>query len=196
MRIDLQGTRINKLSVLWPSMRIAKPRLWVCRCQCGKLCDVSERTIRGGTAFSCGCVHPNLKHGMSGTPEYHTWHGMHYRCTNPKAASWKNYGARGIRVCQRWSDIKAFLYDMGPRPEDHTIDRIDSDGNYEPSNCRWATWQVQNDPSRWTRPRAKRSDIYIIRVGERRLSVSELSKELGISTQAIYQKIARLEKCS
>lgn len=69
---------------------------------------------------------------------------MHRRCENPKSTSYNDYGAKGIRVCARWSDFKTFVKDMGPRPEGYTLDRIDPKGNYEPDNCRWANWKTQN----------------------------------------------------
>ena len=76
---------------------------------------------------------------------------MRQRCNNPRATSYAHYGGRGIKVCERWSSYEAFLQDMGERPAGLTLDREDVDGNYEPSNCRWATWQVQNTNKR---PRA------------------------------------------
>lgn len=92
-----------------------------------------------------------LVHGGFGTPEYAAWGAMIQRCTNPRHPRWKYYGARGITICQRWRDsFPAFLADMGPRPSaGHSLDRVNNDGHYEPSNCRWATWPEQ---------RANRSD--------------------------------------
>jgi hypothetical protein len=89
-------------------------------------------------------------HGMHNTPEYRTWTGMKERCYNPSADSYKNYGGRGITVCDRWrDDFPAFYADMGPRPsENHSLDRRDTDGNYEPENCRWATRSEQQKNKR------------------------------------------------
>jgi hypothetical protein len=90
-----------------------------------------------------------LKHGLlrrsvSRPPEYVVWGKMNSRCRNPRAPDWKNYGGRGITVCERWRDYTAFISDMGPRPTaQHSIERVDNDRGYEPGNCIWATRAVQ-----------------------------------------------------
>ncbi|UOF79264.1 homing endonuclease [Caudoviricetes sp.] len=83
-------------------------------------------------------------HGWTNTREYRVWHDMRQRCNNPKNSRYEKYGARGISVCDRWQDFSNFISDMGSRPgPEYSIDRINNDGNYEPSNCRWATRSVQ-----------------------------------------------------
>lgn len=132
--------------------------IWACVCACGSKLDVRKAYLTSGDTASCGCLRrentSNLKRGHSlahSSPTYDIWVLMRQRCNNPRATSYAHYGGRGIKVCERWSSYEAFLQDMGERPEGLTLDREDVDGNYEPSNCRWATWQVQNTNKR---PRA------------------------------------------
>lgn len=127
-------------------------------CDCGGRKSIKELSaVVNRYTCSCGCLHlakiakGNPKHGQYGTREYHSWSAMIQRCCNPKNPAYRNYGARGIAVCQRWMAFKNFLSDMGTRGEGLSIDRIDNNGNYEPSNCRWATRAVQNSNTRRSR---------------------------------------------
>jgi AP2 domain. len=162
--IDLSGKRFGRLFVIGRAPNKGKDTVWLCRCDCGTEKVVRGNDIKRGKIESCGCLHSemlikrNYVHGHSAkgkfTYEYHSWASMIQRCENEKRNNFKYYGGRGIKVCDRWKNsFENFLEDMGPRPsKNHTLDRIDVNGNYEPSNCRWV------DKSNQSRNQRVRSD--------------------------------------
>lgn len=150
-------------------------RQYECRCDCGNIKVIKGVNLRFGSIVSCGCykkqfiIQFNFKHGYSSSPIYRTWESMIQRCTNKKTSRYHRYGGRGIKVCDRWQGKDGFvnfLADMGERPKGTSIDRIDNDGNYEPSNCRWADLETQTRSLRGENsPHAKltQSDVDAIR---------------------------------
>ena len=160
--IDLAGQTFG----LWRVVSRDGRRLWNCICTCGTSKRVRHDHLRSGMSQSCGCVKAKSlgdlarTHGGSKRSEYTVWISMKDRCTNKKHKSYPNYGGRGITVCDQWlQSFARFLADIGPRPcgrtgkcSAYTIERRNNDGNYEPGNCYWATWEEQ---ARNRRPQKK-----------------------------------------
>lgn len=134
---------------------------YLCQCVCGRQSIVHAVSLRSGHSRSCGCLSQDVlrsrrqSHGFAPngprSTTYIIWKSMRQRCRNQNAEAFKNYGGRGIKVCERWEKFENFLADMGERPGNLSLDRIDNDGNYEPGNCRWATRIEQRANSRTRR---------------------------------------------
>ena len=192
MKIPIQiGQTFNRLTVLsYASTDKHGCHNWNCRCQCGKEVTVKSTRLRSGDTKSCGCIRGVAKttHGHTwkggATPEYDAWKSLRARCKNPKTRSYHLYGGRGITVCERWDNsFEAFLEDMGTKPSpEHSLDRINTNGNYEPSNCRWATNEEQRANKR------KGAHVYAT-INGRRMPLYKWVKEFGLPKDLPYCRL-------
>jgi hypothetical protein len=155
-QLNITRDRYSNLIVISSAGQQGKRSLWNCLCDCGNTKVVSLSDLRSKKVKSCGCLRIRTikelrtSHGLSTNTnlksEYGIWIKMKQRCNNPTCRYYKDYGARGITVCESWANsFEKFLSDMGSRPsKNHTIERVNNGGNYEPSNCEWATRQSQS----------------------------------------------------
>lgn len=190
--IDLKGKKFGRLTIIDFAEIRYRRAFWLCECVCGNVKIVDGIRLRSGKTRSCGCLRREMSaergrrlntiHGGSYTSEYRIWISMRSRCLDETHTSYHNYGGRGIKVCDRWREsFVSFLEDMGPRPSlQHSIDRIDNDGDYTPKNCRWATMKEQRRNSRQNR--------FIIAFGERRTLI-EWSECYGIGPRTISRRL-------
>lgn len=161
---------------------------YLCQCECGNKKVVVLGNLKSGQSKSCGCWNEeskkgntrSKKHGMSFSREYRTWESMLARCECITNREYPDWGGRGIKVCERWHDFNNFYADMGKRPLNTTLDRIDNNGNYEPSNCRWASAKVQANN--------KRSNTLITYKGKTQ-TLQQWADETGIYSGTISMRI-------
>lgn len=152
---NVAGMRFGRLKVTRFAGRATSRQgwyyLWECCCDCGNTIYAAAHNLKSGKTASCGCLNKEVAsrthtvHGLRDSPEWHVWCSMKARCYNPKTKNFFRYGGRGIRVAASWlAEFAAFYRDMGPRPSPHhSLERRDNNGNYEPSNCYWATAKQQ-----------------------------------------------------
>jgi hypothetical protein len=182
---------------------------WRCICDCGVIVVTRGYSLRSGNTGSCGCRRRsassraardrNTKHGQTKTPTWSSWRAMVQRCTDPNVRCWKNYGGRGIKVCERWlgeNGFVNFLADVGERPDGRTLDRFpDGNGNYEPGNVRWATAKEQAANQRpRVPPKIKlHQRAQIAWLAEMGWNQSEIAAQYGIS-QTRASQIVRAQR--
>lgn len=195
-KLNLVGLKFSRLTVLSElSERTTSGKVqFECQCDCGKIVKVIGSKLKNGWTKSCSCLQKeavkersvilNKTHGLSRTSIYTTYQSMIARCNNPKAESYTRYGGRGIKVCKRWMEsFENFYQDMGDKPsKSHSIERISNEGDYELSNCKWATiFEQENNKS---------TNVVISYKGDL-LTIAELSRLLNISYSKLWNRLKR-----
>lgn len=187
-KIDLTGAVFGKLTVTGLSHRNAKKEaVWNCSCSCGGAIQVRGSCLTGIVRFrSCGCNKGHWTHRLTERGKksglYGIWTAMKNRCYNPNSEYYADYGGRGIKVCDRWKgSFESFFEDLGDRPKGMTLERIDNNGDYGPSNCHWATRKDQ--------ARNRRSNVILEFQGRSQI-LDGWAKEIGIEAATIRRRLA------
>lgn len=177
------GDRFGQITLVSIVESPRRGTFWLCRCDCGNEVVKYAGHIRAGQAKSCGCVKgAHRTHQMSGSSEYRAWDNARSRCYRENDRKYPTYGGRGVRMCEAWrQSFEAFIADMGKKPTSlHTLDRINNDGNYEPSNCRWATRTEQNNNRSFNR--------HLMLNGEL-LTVAQAARAVGLPHATILHRL-------
>lgn len=189
-KLDLTGQKFGRLTVVEYHSTKNKRAMWLCRCECGNERIHSTSNLKAGDTLSCGCYRTeNIQrirttHGMFGTRIYSIWSDMKRRCTDSSVVGYENYGGRGIKVCEEWTNFESFYswaIDNG-YSDNLTLERIDVNGNYEPNNCKWATMIEQANN--------KRNNV-IVEIDGVSKTVAEWSRLTGIPYMKIYKRVRR-----
>ena len=170
-RIDLTNQKFGQLTAI----EYQSKAFWKCQCSCGAVTRALSTNLIRGRVKSCGCSRKS-----EFKRERQIYSNMIYRCTNPNNAKYKNYGGRGIGICEQWLEsFENFINDMGVCPKNYSLDRINNDGNYEISNCRWAT---KNEQARNT----SRTRFFNGKC------LTDWAKDLGVTKQCVYARMKKL----
>lgn len=194
------GKRFGRLTVVKrDGSTKAKKRLWLCSCECGNERRIATGDLNSGAVVSCGCFNNEkvallkFRHGQARakkeTREYISWKHMIGRCLNKNNAAFNDYGGRGITVCDRWLDFENFYSDMGAMPEGFSIERIDVNGNYEPSNCKWIL-KSRQATNRRSSVLTENDVREIRRLREDGLIMKDIGVRFGASACLIYQVLS------
>lgn len=185
----IAGERFGKLVVIGESLQDSK--YFRLACDCGTRFIAAKGSVRSGNTKSCGCARistlraQKTTHGLTLHPLYRTWADMRKRVLNKNSKSYANYGGRGITICSRWDDFSKFVEDMGVRPERHTLDRIDNNGDYSPSNCRWAAPATQVENRRVSLRYMYNNVAYTLR------ELSKISETFGVNYSNLRCRISK-----
>lgn len=189
--VNILGQSFGRLVVIAREPNSVREKAkWLCQCACGNQTVARGDHLRTGRTSSCGCLNSEMttarktKHGLYGTSEHSIWNSMIQRCVNSRVKSWPRYGGRGIRVCDRWlNNFAAFYADTAPKPSpEHTLDRIDNDGNYQPGNCRWALDAEQ---------RVNRSDNRLLTFRGEVATLSEWAARVGLKQTTLGRRLKK-----
>ena len=194
--IDLTGQKFGKLTVVKRIENYIQPNgsiktQWLCKCECGNETIVKSDMLKSGNTRSCGCIkNNNIKNGIHSTHKlshtriYNLYMGIKARCYNSNEPAYKNYGGRGIKMCKEWFDDFMSFYnwatDSGYK-DNLTIDRIDVNGNYEPSNCRWVDMKIQQN---------NRSNNHRIKYNGETKTLMEWSKDFGVNYKTLHKRVS------